>query len=445
MTNTDLLSLQKKKRKPRLAIFVRHSLLDGRPSFYSSAPGSGMTHPFLGAAPFNVGDNFVSMALARALDVEEFLVLTHGAPAHVFEYVNATCDALIVVSQNSLRPGFFGKYLPRSFLEKRIKIPLIFVSLGVQFELDETPHLTKDDVTSLKIIHERCTSSQVRGEISADLLASHGIHNSRILGCPSILWSLEPTLQMQNPSNERVGWTLTEMGGDRGPLQQAQLRFMDGVAAQSKKFIPIAQGGEYVLQEYLSVRDGLSLGDRADNVLDIKADGNSEEHLRTEYYGMNSQPELMRCSLRRRPISELRDNVSWYYRDCSSKVVTALVEESFFATEVASYMYSARQLTLMTGTRLHGNIMALSQGIPTFYAYHDLRVKEMADLFDVPRCDIRDCPDGVDIDAYDWSRFGKRYVELYDGFRAFFEENGLAHSLPERLLSPPTARAYDER
>jgi len=73
--------------------------------------------------------------------------------------------------------------------------------------------------------------------------------------------------------------------------------------------------------------------------------------------------------------------------------------------------------------------MGLSQGVPTFYAYHDLRVKEMADLFDVPRCDIRDNPDSIDIDAHDWSRFEKRYSALYKGFKSFFEENGLSHVL----------------
>jgi len=424
------LKLEKPPQKPpRLAIFTRHSLLDGRPSFYNSPPGSGMTHPFLGEAPFNVGDNFVSMAIARALNVEEFLVLTHGAPEAVFEYVNEMCEALIVVSQNSLHPGFFGKYLPRSFLEKRIKIPMIFVSLGVQFELDETPHLTQDDITSLKIIHERCASSQVRGEISADLLAQHGIHNTRVLGCPSILWSLEPKMKMKAPSLDRVGWTLTEMGGDRSALQTAQLNFMDGVAMQAQSFVPIAQGGEYVLQEYLTIRDGLSLGKRVDTLLELMDDGRVIERPRTNYYGIESQPELMRCRLERPSLQKMRDNVKWYYRDCSLHVILALLEDAFFSTEVASYMYNARNLSLMTGTRLHGNIMGLSQGVPTFYAYHDLRVKEMADLFDVPRCDIRDNPDSIDIDAHDWSRFEKRYSALYKGFKSFFEENGLSHVL----------------
>ena len=326
---------------------------------------------------------------------------------------------------------------------------MIFISLGVQFELDETPHLTEDDVTSLKIIHERCASSQVRGDISADLLGKYGIHNTRVLGCPSILWSLQPTLKIKPPSYQSVGWTLTEMGGDRGPLQEAQLRFMDGVAAQASRFIPIAQGGEYVLQEYLTVRDGLSLGERTDTVLRVQPDGSIEDNPRSDYYSVKSQPDLMRCNLRRRSLDDLRDNVTWYYRDCSEKVISSLVEESFFATEVASYMYNARQLSLMTGTRLHGNIMALSQGVPTFYAYHDLRVKEMADLFGVPRCDMRDRPDGIDIDAYDWTAFEKRYEDLYDGFKAFFEENGLAHSLlgrnqPARDMLGNIAQSVDQ-
>ena len=97
----------------------------------------------------------------RALNVKEFHVLTHAATPEVYEYVNEHCDALIVVSQNSLRPGFFGKYLSRSFLENRMKLPMIFISLGVQFELDDTPYLTEDDVTSVKIIYERVVSSRV--------------------------------------------------------------------------------------------------------------------------------------------------------------------------------------------------------------------------------------------------------------------------------------------
>ncbi|MEL7488298.1 MAG: polysaccharide pyruvyl transferase family protein, partial [Pseudomonadota bacterium] len=257
---------------PRLAIFKRHSLLDGRPAAYVSSPGSAMGHPFLGDAPFNVGDNFVSMALARALDVREFLVLTHAAPQACYDYVNEHCEALIVVSQNSLRPGFFGKFLPRRFVEKKIKIPMIFVSLGVQFELDETPHLTDDDVDSLKCIHDKCASSQLRGAISADLLAKHGITNTRVLGCPSILWDLTRDLKVKAPSYDRVGWTLTEMGGDRAALQEQQQSLMNALAQRADTFVPIAQGGEYVLQEYITMRDGLAVGERKDTVIEFDAD-----------------------------------------------------------------------------------------------------------------------------------------------------------------------------
>ncbi|MEL7488514.1 MAG: hypothetical protein AAGJ87_15015, partial [Pseudomonadota bacterium] len=122
----------------------------------------------------------------------------------------------------------------------------------------------------------------------------------------------------------------------------------------------------------------------------------------------------------------LRSNVEWYYRHNTDKAISALVNDSFFSREVSAYMYNARQLSLMTGTRLHGNIMGLAQGVPTFYAYHDLRVKEMAELFDVPRCDIREAPETLNLDDYDWTGFNKVYKDIYDGFKAFFAENNLS-------------------
>lgn len=81
----------------------------------------------------------------------------------------------------------------------------------------------------------------------------------------------------------------------------------------------------------------------------------------------------------------------------------------------------------MAGTRLHGNIMALSQGIPTIFYPHDQRTLEMAELFEAPMFGLGD----KDIDLVDlnFEKFDKKYRELYDGFANFFEENGLAHQL----------------
>jgi hypothetical protein len=382
-----MLSKQKGTPAP-LAIFRRHSLLDGRAANYVQPPGDGQGHPFLGAAPFNVGDQFVSLALAKALHVQQFYYLTHNCSRREFDIVNSECAALIVISQNSLQPGFFGKFLPRSFV-KRIKIPMIFVSLGVQFELDETPNLTDADVESLKAVHDKCVSSQVRGHISAELLAKHGIHNTRALGCPSIVWSQNPKLKVPKPDLRNVGWTLTDMGS-RPALNQNQLALMASIQKQSQHFIPIAQGGEIVLQDYINFRDGYSLGQRDDVLIVPKEEGGYDEVAKTNWYGNGADPELVRCCLDRHDPKQLEANVRYYYRDCSPGVVDALIKNSFFSVQVSDYLRHNRHLSLMSGTRVHGNIMALSQGIPSLFGIHDLRIKEMAELFQVPTVDLKD-------------------------------------------------------
>ena len=172
--------------KPRLAIFSRHSLIDGRGSGYSVAAGNEYGHPFLGGWPHNIGDQFVASGLGRALDFDEFYTLTREATPAQFDIVNNECQAVIAVMQNALFPGFFGSVLPVSYL-KQVKIPIILLSLGVQFRFGDEIMLTDDDVESLKWLHDHSVSSQVRGHMSAELLARYGIHNTRVLGCPSLL------------------------------------------------------------------------------------------------------------------------------------------------------------------------------------------------------------------------------------------------------------------
>ena len=409
---------------PKLAIFRRHSLLDGFAGDYISNPGQRTSHPTLGEFPFNVGDHFVSLAVAKLLKIEDFYTLKHGAPQRYFDFVNDNCRAFIVVSQNSLQTGFFEKHLTPSFLSK-IQIPMIFMSLGVQFELNERPTLTKGDVESLKTIHDKCQSSQVRGNISAELLAEHGILNTRILGCPSILWSMERNRITRAPTLDRVGWTITNMH-DRPDLDVHQNRMMAELSTKSKSLMPIAQGGEIVLQDYLCARDGLGFGNRSDQILNVDKSGDVAADDKLLFYG-NQDLDLVHSHIDREDLAHLEANVRWYYRHYDDRVVNAMLSDGFFSHEIASYMRNARSLSLMTGTRLHGNIMALSQGVPTVFMPHDQRTLEMAQLFEAPMHTLGERE--FDIESLDFTSFDRKYVELYDGFAAFFEENGLAHRL----------------
>ncbi|MEL7488512.1 MAG: hypothetical protein AAGJ87_15005, partial [Pseudomonadota bacterium] len=135
--------------KPKLAIFERHSLLDGRGAGFVTPPGTDRGHPFLGPWPHNIGDQFVAGGLAQALDVDEFYTLTRAATPEQFEIVNSECAAIIVVAQNALFPGWFSEHLPISYLEQ-IKIPMLFFSLGLQFRFGDELRLEDEDVRVLK-------------------------------------------------------------------------------------------------------------------------------------------------------------------------------------------------------------------------------------------------------------------------------------------------------
>ena len=413
-------------RKPRLAMFARHSLLDGRGMGYVVAPGTERGHPFLGAWPHNIGDQFVAAGLARALDMDEFVTLTRGASPQQFDYVNQECDAIIVVAQNALFPGWFEAHLPVSYL-KQIKIPMIFFSLGLQFRFGDDIHLTPGDVESLHYIHDRCASLQVRGHMTAELLQRYGIDRTRILGCPSLLFFGNPHIKVRTPTFDRVSFTLTDMG--RLPEIHAwQFAVIRDLLQKSAKLSIVAQGGEFVLQEYLSLKDGVSFYERTDFDLQITSEGLAETP-RKNWTGALEDGSIVRSALTRRDIRDAEKSVHWYYRDAPEDVRDALIADGFFSPLLSEYIRRGRDQTLYCGTRLHGNLIALLQGTPTVFAIHDYRLKDMVEFLGVPAISMEQGNTSVSLEAADWTLFESRLPDIWNGFLDFFEENQVATTI----------------
>lgn len=415
--------------KPRLAIFARHSLIDGRGAGYVVPPGDERGHPFLGPWPHNVGDQFVASALGRALDCDEFYTLTREATPQQFEIVNNECHAVIAVMQNALFPGFFGTHLPVSYLEQ-LKIPVILLSLGVQFRFGDEIGLTAEDVDSLKWLHDNAVSSQVRGHISQELLARHGIHNTRVLGCPSLLWSGQREPKLRPASYANVGFTITDMGAIPN-LHTFQFDIMENVFERADRFSLVAQGGEYVLQDYLTARDGVHPSSREDFLVEGRA-GAKAELPRTDYSRGLLPGELMKSYVRRFSVEEKAKSVDWYYRDLSEPLRENIKQRGFFSSLLPEYLRRSRDLSLIVGTRLHGNILALTQGTPAVYAVHDYRLKDMVEFLRLPHISFERGDKDFDLGQCDWAPFERLMPSLYDGFIDFFEENGLAHTLGQK-------------
>lgn len=415
--------------KPRLAIFARHSLIDGRGAGYALPPGDERGHAFLGRWPHNVGDQFVASALGRALDFDEFYTLTREATPEQFDIVNNECHAVIAVMQNAMFPGFFGAQLPVSYL-KQLRIPVILLSLGVQFRFGDTIELTAEDVESLKWLHDHAESSQVRGPISQELLARHGIHNTRLLGCPSLLWAGQRAPKLRAATYENVGFTLTDMGAIPA-LHRFQFDIMEKVFRHAEKFSLIAQGGEYVLQEYLTLRDGVHPSTREDFLVEGPM-GATRELPRTNYSGGLAPGQLMKSYVMRQSAVDKAKTVDWYYRELSEPLRENIKQRAFFSSHLPEYLRRSRDLSLIVGTRLHGNLIAMSQGTPAVFAIHDYRLKDMVEFMKVPHVAFDRGETTFDLDACDWSDFERLMPSVYDGFIDFFEENGLAHTLEKQ-------------
>ena len=93
------------------------------------------------------------------------------------------------------------------------------------------------------------------------------------------------------------------------------------------------------------------------------------------------------------------------------------------------------------GSRFHGNLIALTNGVAATILTHDSRTTEMAELMSIPHVPVEDATH-LNVNelaaAGDYDRFERKYQLLYDRFAEFLNENGLSHKLVEceRLVRP---------
>jgi hypothetical protein len=99
-------------------------------------------------------------------------------------------------------------------------------------------------------------------------------------------------------------------------------------------------------------------------------------------------------------------------------------------------------IDVMVGFRLHGNVIALHQGIPAIFFTYDSRIRELSSLFAVPAIEVEDYqPINLArlLEEADFSRVESLYQQNYAEYHRFLSENGLNHVLPAPVAKPPTA------
>ena len=230
---------------------------------------------------------------------------------------------------------------------KRLGLPVIAFGVGAQAPVKGQLELSEETKTVLKIMADSTTSIGVRGAYTAQVLNDIGIQNVRIVGCPTAFRRNNQHLRIKLPALDTV--------------QKV------GVTIRREVSPTYAQD----IGRYLTVHRSLvkEMANRFD--VTLMAQGEVEE--KKMVFGTDDQKEEAIAALRAN-----RWSSDWYFDETMEKLYR---ERMFYSDVVADYEKLVRSQNLVLGYRLHGNLMALANGVPSIYFTYDSRTVEFAETY----------------------------------------------------------------
>jgi len=344
----------------------------------------------------NIGDCFVFESSLRILDFAELVpIYAADGQAPSDEYVEKidALDYLFLRGSNYINTN--GKWDGITTLLERTKVPVMAFGIGVQTPDNAETYVNASTERFLKLVAERSTSLAVRGALSVKALKSIGIDNTRVIGCPTVFRHRQPTIRVNRIAAEDI----------------AEL----GFTLRRKTF------GFQTLQRYVM----RTLAER--HRMTIFCAGELEE--KAIYYAeqrLVSDPEATMKSA-----VDALVNENWLYGP--DDPLLDLYRRSLAVFEsVQAFEAGLRTMDAVTGFRLHGNLLALANGIPALYVTYDTRTREFVQTLGIPSVDARQMDRFSFRDAWDKADFGtfeRAYARRFAELKAFLTENGMAHRL----------------
>ena len=367
--------------------------------FNTSIAKTNAVADLLDATGSNSGNLLIGDALRRHLNV--------GPPVRGFSSIDVKSveeeyDAIIIGAANFLHEKFdFGYHA--DFIEK-IKLPTIIIGVGAQAPNYGTKiNIPEGTKRFMKIISERSHSMGVRGYYTAYVLNEIGIKNVRAIGCPSLYWSRKPEikiLQKDFKDCKRIVVNGSSNVVEHSVDKKAAQKVESYLANLSYKY-----GYPYVLQNELDEMKIIF------NEKPVSGENSLVQRLK-ERYALRSRYGLL---------------------GVSDKDFTAFIQNNmkvFF--DVEDWMNFIHNYDLVIGTRFHGTLIGLLTGVPSILLFHDSRTREMAELLNIPRVDIRSSRDlslrKIYEDA-DFSALEVVYQYMYRNYKKFLNDNELEHTL----------------
>lgn len=336
----------------------------------------------------DVGANTGNMLFAEG--IKDNIVVEKEGWLVKRSYEGVDKPACILPSANFIIYGGDGfiKAIKR-FLDES-DCPFTLAGLGAQStQTLNTPKklvdaINKDSIKCFQQIAERAVSLGIRGEFTAECLELMGIHNYRIIGCPSAYKfpvSIKEKEILKKPSLERCQITVTT-----------------GSVYESK----IVEWGYQLNAIWL---------------MQMTTEG--------EEYILDNQPVTEVWMNRRLPGIKISDYALTEYMKNKSKM--------FFDFKEWNEFYSKEDLTFSFGSRFHGNMAAFRNGVPALWITHDSRTSELTQSLHLPQIDQKKFgrirhPEKL-LEYVDYSDFIKYYPKMLCNYKEFLEENHISHMI----------------
>lgn len=264
--------------------------------------------------------------------------------------------------------------------------PITLAGLGAQSTPElNTPSklvsiLTPSKKRYFKMVSERAVSLGIRGEFTAECLELMGIHNYRIIGCPSFYKHLNGIYpRLTKPSLKKTQLTVTT-------------------------------GNEYESRL-------LEMGMRIHSIWLMQM---LTEMPKSAFENETISPVWVE---RRFPGLQVSLEEYSYYLKNYTRI--------FFSLEEWNHYYEEEGITFSYGSRFHGNMASIRNGVPALWIVHDSRTTELTRTLYVPHITMQQFskikyPEEL-LEFCDYKDMYSHYNELCRNYVTFLEENHISH------------------
>lgn len=355
----------------------------------------------------NIGDAFVFDSSLKLLDYDHIDSLEISKfDNRKIDVYNSEYDYCFLRGSNYLNPS--TNWSHAADIIEKLTIPVIAFGIGAQAPSQGALELSEETKRVMRAIAHRCSTIGVRGAFTAQTLWDMGVKNIRIIGCPTLFRRNNPELRIDLPALadvRTIGFTV------RREVSAAYAKDVESYLGRHRSII---------------------------------ADLDSRYDVRLMAQGEVEEKKLVLGTPLQRAQALVQLTQSQWFAGPDDPLVRLYCTRLFYSDVVADYDCVTRLHDLVLGYRLHGNLMALANGVPAIYFTYDSRTAEFAETFAIPAYDVFS-NEPFALEAY-WDqsrfeRFNQAYYRGYREMRAFLTENGLAHKMKADAPVPEARRA----